>query len=55
MHYSCRLTFGQIALFLESTPEAIGQLHRRAVRKLRDSAQFQPTIIVGDGHYKVDA
>ena len=45
MHYSCRLSFGQIALFLGSNYDAVAHLHFRAITRLR----------VNNGHYKVDA
>ncbi len=49
MHYDCRLTFGQIAIFIGSSTRAVQQCHRRAIRKLRAEA------IVPTSHYKVDA
>ena len=45
MHYSCRLSFGQIALFLGSNYHAVKEMHRRAIIRLR----------VANAHYKVDA
>ena len=47
MHYCQRLTFGQIALFLGSNYDAVEQMHRRAIRRMR--------IAVGTAPYKVDA
>jgi DNA-directed RNA polymerase specialized sigma24 family protein len=49
MHYSCRLSFGQIALFLGSNYHAIAEMHRRALVALRGSLR------VDSADYKVDA
>ena len=45
MHYCHCLTFGQIALFLDSTYDAVAHVHFRAIAKLR----------VNTADYKLDA
>lgn len=48
MHYADRLTFGQIAVFLNSNYHAVAEMHRRAIHRLRAS------ISVDSADYKVD-
>ena len=49
MHYSCRLTFGQIAIFLGSNYHAVAEMHHRAIITLREG------MPVYNDSYKVDA